>query len=107
MKKLLLVLFVICFYNTSFCQKKLLGEDYFSEKINKIKLKDFSIPSHLLGTDTAAFHQMIKSKNGISTLPQDNMPCFVPDVTKVEKMPVLKDRGFAITIPNAYNNIVH
>ena len=107
MKKLLLVLFVICFYNTSFCQKKLLGEDYFSEKINKIKLKDISIPFHLLGTNTAAFHQMIKLKNGLSILPQDNMPCFVPDVTKVEKMPVLKDRGFAIKIPNTYNIIVY
>ncbi|MCY7291680.1 MAG: hypothetical protein LH615_05790 [Ferruginibacter sp.] len=107
MKKLFLILMIIAIGNKSFSQKKILGEDYFKKELEKIKMKDTKIPSYLLGSDTLSFPQILQTINGVSILPQDNMPCFVPNVNKVAKMPVVKDEGFATKIPNAYNILSH
>ena len=39
---------------------------------------------------------------GIIKLPQDNMPCFIPDVSSIAVMPVLKTVSPYQVIPNPY-----
>ena len=36
----------------------------------------------------------------ILILPLDNMPCFIPDVSRVSKIPNLQSNGSAVKIPN-------
>ena len=38
----------------------------------------------------------------IKKLPQDNMPCFVPDVSRISKMPNQQNTVIAIKIPNVF-----
>ena len=50
--------------------------------------KDFTIINSFYKNDT------------VIILPLDNMPCYIPDMSKVSKMPNLQSKGVAVNIPN-------
>ena len=50
--------------------------------------KDFTIINLFYKNDT------------VIILPLDNMPCYIPDMSKVSKMPNLQSKGGAVNIPN-------
>ncbi len=75
------------------------------KKIETFKLPDFRIKkipfkySESLGTGNFLINKR-DLKPGIAVLPLDNMPCFVPDITLVSKMPNQQSNGLAVRIPN-------
>ena len=61
------------------------------------------IPSYLKKYDVTTLKNSFQnySTSSVIILPQDNMPCFVPDVSQVIRIPNQLGIGFAIPIPNA------
>ncbi len=54
---------------------------------------------NLTKKDFAFINSFYKNETVI-ILPLDNMPCFIPDISKVSKMPYQQSRGTAVNIPN-------
>lgn len=75
------------------------------KKLETFKLPDFKIKkipftySEKLGTKIFSADKILL-QHGITILPLDKMPCFVPDVATVSKMPNQQSRGSAVRIPN-------
>ncbi len=78
--------------------------------INLKKLETFNLPdfrikkipfkyAEKLGTNNLSTGKTFH-KPGVSILSLDNMPCFVPDVAVVSKMPNQQSNGSAVRIPN-------
>ena len=65
--------------------KLLKKPSYFNGDLNK---QDFTIINQLYKNET------------VIILPLDNMPCFIPDISKVTKMPNQQSKGSAVNIPN-------
>ena len=59
--------------------------DYLNGDLNK---KDFTIIKPFYKNET------------VIILPLDNMPCFIPDISTISKMPNQQSRGSAVKIPN-------
>ena len=60
-------------------------------------------PNYLNGDLNIKDFTLINSSNKNETviiLPLDNMPCFIPDISKVSKMPNQQSKGSAVNIPN-------
>ena len=63
----------------------------------------FKKPNYLNGDLNIKDFTIINSSNKNETviiLPLDNMPCFIPDISKVSKMPNQQSKGSAVNIPN-------
>ena len=63
----------------------------------------FKKPNYLNGDLNIKDFTLINSSNKNETviiLPLDNMPCFIPDISKVSKMPNQQSKGSAVNIPN-------
>jgi len=63
----------------------------------------FKKPNYLNGDFNIKDFTLIYSSNKNETiiiLPLDNMPCFIPDISKVSKMPNQQSKGSAVNIPN-------
>ena len=80
------------------------------------KFKDFKMPniSHLKIPgyleklkDNIASNDFVSKNNynPVIILPLDNMPCFVPDVSVVSKLPNQQNSGIAIKIPNVFGSV--
>lgn len=75
------------------------------KKLEIFKLPDFKIKkvpfkySEQFGTLISPVEKM-SLKPGITILQLDNMPCYVPDVATVSKMPNHQFNGIAVKIPN-------
>lgn len=97
---------IMCFFSTSaiaaFCQDSshiLKIDKYFKlPDLPKIKTPSYLKKYNVTGQD----NRIIGKKNNILILPLDNMPCFVPDVSTVAKMPNQQAIGVAIPIPNRF-----
>lgn len=64
-------------------------------KINKLPFKYFDqLGKNNFSKDNTSL------KQGISILPLDNMPCFVPDISLISKIPNQLNNGNAVAIPN-------
>ena len=59
--------------------------DYLNGDLNK---KDFTIIKPFYKNET------------VIILPLDNMPCFIPDISTISKMPNQQSTGSAVKIPN-------
>ena len=59
--------------------------DYLNGDLNK---KDFTIIKPFYKNET------------VIILPLDNMPCFIPDISTISKMPNQQSKGLAVNIPN-------
>ena len=76
-------------------------KNYKEFKMPFIKL--FKKPNYLNADLSKKDFAVINSFYKIETviiLPLDNMPCFIPDVYKVSKMPNQQFKGLAVNIPN-------
>ena len=75
------------------------------KKLKELKLPDFKINkvpfkySDQLGKNYFSSSKTYFEQE-ISILPLDNMPCFVPDISLISKMPNQLGNGFAVRIPN-------
>ena len=95
----------ICFlFFTSFAcaqDSSVILKNYKDFKMPLIKL--FKKPSYLNGDfnkkDFTIINSFYKNETVI-ILPLDNMPCFIPDISKVNKMPNQQSKGTAVNIPN-------
>ncbi|MFN0081906.1 MAG: hypothetical protein ACKVOM_05260 [Ferruginibacter sp.] len=63
----------------------------------KIKTPSYLKKYNVTGKD----NRIIGKRDNLLVLPLDNMPCFVPDVSRVAKMPNQHAIGVAIPIPNS------
>ena len=78
--------------------------------INLKKFKEFKLPDIEIRKLPFKYSDELVSNNvtlgkaflkpGIYILPLDNMPCFVPDVSSVSKIPNQQFTGSAVKIPN-------
>ena len=96
---------IICFlFFTAFAcaqDSSLILKNYKEFKAPFIKL--FKKPDYLNGNVTKnnlTFILPFYNNNTVIILPLDNMPCLIPDVSKVSKMPTRLSYGSAIKIPN-------
>ena len=95
----------ICFlFFTSFASAQyssVILKNYKDFKMPLIKL--FKKPNYLIGDlnkqDFTIINSFYKNETVI-ILPLDNMPCFIPDISKVSKMPNQQSKGSAVNIPN-------
>jgi len=84
------------------------AQDKFSDHKNYKEFKMpliqfFKKPNYLNGDLDIKDFTIINSSNKNETviiLPLDNMPCFIPDISKVSKMPNQQSKGSAVNIPN-------
>ena len=63
----------------------------------------FNKPNYLIKDFTINDYAVINSFYKMETviiLPLDNMPCFIPDISKISKMPNQQSKGSAVSIPN-------
>ena len=80
-------------------------------KFKDLKLpntRQLKIPGYLKKLkDNTASNDFISINNykPVVILPLDNMPCFVPDVSVVSKMPNRQNIGTPIPIPNVFPQI--
>ena len=96
--------FTCFFFITLFARAQdssLILKNYKEFKMPSIKL--FKKPNYLNGDLNEKDFTIINSfyKNDtVIILPLDNMPCYIPDMSKVSKMPNLQSKGVAVNIPN-------
>ena len=96
---------IICFlFMTAFASAQdssVILKNYKDFKMPLIKL--FKKPSYLNGDfnkkDFTISNSFYKNETVI-ILPLDNMPCFIPDVSTISKMPNQQSKGLAVNIPN-------
>ena len=76
-------------------------KNYKDFKMPLIKL--FKKPNYLVGDlnkqDFTIINSFYKNETVI-ILPLDNMPCFIPDISTISKMPNQQSKGSAVNIPN-------
>ncbi len=100
MKKLIMGFFFSLSVLAAFSQDSshILKTDKYFQLFDFSKIK---LPSYLKKYDENILDNHIAGKSSkVRILPLDNMPCFVPDVAIVTKIPNRKSIGVAIPIPN-------
>lgn len=96
--------FIFFFFITLFVRAQdssLILKNYKEFKMPLIKL--FKKPNYLNGDLNKKDLTIIKlfyKNETVIILPLDNMPCFIPDMSKVSKMPNQQSKGGAVNIPN-------
>ena len=95
---------IICFlFLTVFARAQdssMILKNYKEFKMPLIKL--FKIPYYLNGDlnnkDFSIINSFYKNET-VRILPLDNMPCFIPDISSISKMPNLQSKTSAVKIP--------
>ena len=102
MKKIQSIICLLFFTSFASAQdSSMILKNYKDFKMPLIKL--FKKPNYLIGDlnkqDFTIINSFYKNETVI-ILPLDNMPCFIPDISKVNKMPNQQSKGTAVNIPN-------
>ncbi len=100
MKKLKLIISLLLFATVVCAQDSSIN----LKNYRNFKLPDFKIlktPLYLKNGLYKDYAVILPANNlNVLILPLDNMPCFIPDVSSVSKIPNQKSNGSAVKIPN-------
>ena len=98
-ESIICLLFITAFASAQ--DSSVILKNYKDFKMPLIKL--FKKPNYLIGDlskqDFTIKNSFYKNETVI-ILPLDNMPCFIPDISTISKMPNQQSKGSAINIPN-------